>query len=71
MILRQADTRNLTSHGNITANLEPLEQFTDEPTFGEIFSDYFLGTAMFLAFLTSTLLNPLTFLFNYKQSEVD
>ena len=67
MILRQADTRNLTSYGNISANIGELRQYSDEPTVGEIFSDYFLGTAMFLAFFLSTLLNPITFFFNYKQ----
>ena len=67
MILRQADIRNLTSNGYGSEKHGPLEQYADEPTVGEIFSDYFLGTVMFLSFTISTVLNPLTFLFNYKQ----
>ena len=67
MILRKADISNLTIYGRINENLGNLSQYADEPTTGEIISDYFLGTTMILAFFISISLNPLIFLYNYNQ----
>ena len=67
MILRRSNVSNLPDYGKILENLGNLTEYADEPTRGEIFSDYFLGITMILSFFASTMLNPLAFLFSYRQ----
>ena len=67
MILRRSNVSNIPDYGNIIKALGNLTEYADEPTPGDIFSDYFLGITMILSFFASTLLNPLTFFFNYRQ----
>ena len=72
MILRRSDV--------IFANLDRFEgedyvraytdlnDVYDEPSVIYVAADFILGGLMILAFLTSTLLNPLTFFFNFRQT---
>lgn len=70
MILRKANISIIDGDLNITelVGLIPnFMDFGDEPSDADCAGDYFLGITMILAFLISTVLNPLTFLFNYHQ----
>ena len=69
MILRKANLSNLKVIDNeiIEKFIPNWEEFKDDPSAARIAADYFLGVVMILAFVTSTSLNPLTLLFNYRQ----
>ena len=72
MILRRSNVIFSNLNQFKGENFDPayasLNDVYEEPSVIYIAADFILGGLMILAFLTSTLLNPLTFLFNFNQT---